>query len=74
MVTCDNQSAPLGGFRLGAREDEPRRARAPSVSSLTYKHKIDALFDDTRSLNSHYAPVQPLEREPKVIENQTTSY
>ncbi|KAJ8712683.1 hypothetical protein PYW08_007987 [Mythimna loreyi] len=68
MVTCDNGSAPLGGFRLGAREDErePRRARAPSVSSLSYKHKIDALFDDSRSLTSHfYAPVQQ-DRETKV--------
>ncbi|KAF9413247.1 hypothetical protein HW555_008469 [Spodoptera exigua] len=67
MVTCDNGSAPLGGFRLGAREDEPRRARAPSISSLSYKHKIDALFDDTRSLTSHhYTPVHHSERDPKV--------
>ncbi|XP_048482315.1 uncharacterized protein LOC105384041 [Plutella xylostella] len=56
MVTCDSDARP-GGFRLG-RDEEPRpRApstpRAPSVSSLSmYKHKIDALFDDSRSSTS----------------------
>ncbi|XP_045503132.1 uncharacterized protein LOC123700064 [Colias croceus] len=49
MVTCD-ESTPVGGFHLGGREDE---GRAPSVSSLSlYKQKIDALFDDTRSVTS----------------------
>lgn len=53
MVTCDNQSASPGGFHLSAREDEPRRSRAPSVSSISlYKQKIDALFDDSRSVTS----------------------
>lgn len=52
MVTCDNGSASPGGFHLGSREDEARRPRAPSVSSLSYKQKIDALFDDTRSVAS----------------------
>ncbi|XP_047032843.1 uncharacterized protein LOC124639498 isoform X1 [Helicoverpa zea] len=68
MVTCDNASAPLGGFRLGPRDDDAsRRARAPSVSSLSYKHKIDALFDDSRSVASNqYAPVHHLERDSKV--------
>ncbi|XP_053617508.1 uncharacterized protein LOC128679358 [Plodia interpunctella] len=58
MVTCD-ESAACGGFRLGAREDEARRSRAPSVSSLSlYKQKIDALFDDSRSVASlpQYGP------------------
>ncbi|XP_037292840.1 uncharacterized protein LOC115455705 [Manduca sexta] len=52
MVTCESQGAPVG-FRLGARDrdDEPRR-RAPSVSSSVYKQKIDALFDDSRSVAS----------------------
>ncbi|XP_052752041.1 uncharacterized protein LOC113515198 [Galleria mellonella] len=57
MVTCDNDSTACGGFHLGARDDEPRRSRAPSVSSLSlYKQKIDALFDDSRSVVSlpHY--------------------
>ncbi|CAG9104373.1 unnamed protein product [Plutella xylostella] len=51
------QRRAAGGFRLG-RDEEPRpRApstpRAPSVSSLSmYKHKIDALFDDSRSSTS----------------------
>lgn len=52
MVTCDNQSASPGGFHMGTREDAPRRPRAPSISSLSYKQKIDALFDDTRSVSS----------------------
>ncbi|KAL4712387.1 hypothetical protein ACJJTC_001548 [Scirpophaga incertulas] len=55
MVTCEAESAPLSGFRLGAREEEARRSRAPSVSSLSlslYKQKIDALFDDSRSIAS----------------------
>lgn len=53
MVTCDNQSAQLGGFHLGARDDDIQRPRAPSVSSLSlYKQKIDALFDDNRSVAS----------------------
>ncbi|XP_075983702.1 uncharacterized protein LOC142981579 isoform X2 [Anticarsia gemmatalis] len=67
MVTCENGSASLGGFRLG-REDEPRRARAPSVSSLSYKQKIDALFDDTRSVTSQYAPSfnHDLDRRDKI--------
>ncbi|CAH0758706.1 unnamed protein product [Diatraea saccharalis] len=53
MVTCETDSAPLSGFRLGARDDESRRSRAPSVSSISlYKQKIDALFDDTRSVAS----------------------
>ncbi|XP_049879083.1 uncharacterized protein LOC126375987 [Pectinophora gossypiella] len=53
MVTCDNETAARGGFRLGARDDEPRRPRPPSVSSLSlYKQKIDALFDDSRSVTS----------------------
>lgn len=78
MVTCENQSAPLGGFRLG-REDEPRRARAPSVSSLSYKQKIDALFDDTRSVASQYAASlsQDLDRRDKIestIEEKVTIY
>ncbi|XP_047538104.1 uncharacterized protein LOC125071780 [Vanessa atalanta] len=51
MVTCDNESASAGGFHLGAHDDH--RPRAPSVSSLSlYKQKIDALFDDTRSISS----------------------
>ncbi|XP_059052040.1 uncharacterized protein LOC131846690 [Achroia grisella] len=59
MVTCDNDSTACGGFHLGDRDDEPRRSRAPSVSSLSlYKQKIDALFDDSRSVVSlpHYGP------------------
>ncbi|KAM3963811.1 LOW QUALITY PROTEIN: uncharacterized protein ACR2FA_001850 [Aphomia sociella] len=59
MVTCDNDSTACGGFHLGSRDDEPRRSRAPSVSSLSlYKQKIDALFDDSRSVASlpHYGP------------------
>ncbi|CAH0402725.1 unnamed protein product [Chilo suppressalis] len=55
MVTCETESAALGGFRLGARDDDSRsrRSRAPSVSSVSlYKQKIDALFDDTRSVAS----------------------
>lgn len=52
MVTCESEGA-LGGFRLGTRDDEPRRPRAPSVSSVShYKQKIDALFDDSRSVIS----------------------
>ncbi|OWR51164.1 hypothetical protein KGM_206975 [Danaus plexippus plexippus] len=55
MVTGDNESSSLGGFHLGAQDERPR---APSVSSLSYKQKIDALFDDTRSINSiQYADV-----------------
>ncbi|XP_063368458.1 uncharacterized protein LOC134656859 [Cydia amplana] len=59
MVTMDSDSARLGGFRLGAREEPERRPRTPSVSSLSlYKQKIDALFDDSRSVASlpQYAP------------------
>lgn len=71
MVTCENQNGALGGFRLG-REDEPRRARAPSISSLSYKQKIDALFDDSRSVTSQYTPSlnHELERRDKVINIQ----
>ncbi|XP_073948244.1 uncharacterized protein [Choristoneura fumiferana] len=65
MVTCDSESARLGGFRLGAREESERRPRTPSVSSLSlYKQKIDALFalDDARSVASlpQYAPAAHL--------------
>ncbi|XP_068623537.1 uncharacterized protein [Battus philenor] len=53
MVTCDNEGSSHGGFHLGAREDDSHRPRAPSVSSLSlYKQKIDALFDDNRSVTS----------------------
>ncbi|XP_041972139.1 uncharacterized protein LOC121728098 [Aricia agestis] len=50
MVTSDSGGSPINGFHLGPHDEE---ARAPSVSSLSvYKQKIDALFDDTRSLIS----------------------
>ncbi|KAL0867792.1 hypothetical protein ABMA27_008499 [Loxostege sticticalis] len=83
MVTCDNDSAPLSGFRLGARDDEPPRSRAPSVSSLSlYKQKIDALFDDSRSVASlpHYGQMTVSElgrRDSKVSsarESKATIY
>ncbi|XP_050677351.1 uncharacterized protein LOC126974026 [Leptidea sinapis] len=52
MVTCDD-SASVGGFHLGSREDEAYRSRAPSISSVSmYKQKIDALFDDSKSIAS----------------------
>lgn len=78
MVTCD-ESAACGGFRLGARDDEPRRSRAPSVSSLSlYKQKIDALFDDTRSVASlpQYGPnmtVSELERRDSKVSRLETA-
>ncbi|XP_045770316.1 uncharacterized protein LOC123870881 isoform X1 [Maniola jurtina] len=51
MVTCYNEGTSLGGFHLGLHDEH--RPRAPSVSSLSlYKQKIDALFDDTRSIAS----------------------
>lgn len=70
MVTCDNDSAPPGGFRLGARDDEQCRPRAPSISSVSlYKQKIDALFDDSRSVNSlpQYGPVADLARRDSKV-------
>jgi hypothetical protein len=75
MVTCETDSAPLSGFRLGARDEETRRSRAPSVSSLSlYKQKIDALFDDNRSVASlpHYGHMNVSElgrRDSKVWRN-----
>ncbi|VVD05131.1 unnamed protein product [Leptidea sinapis] len=52
MVTYDD-SASVGGFHLGSREDEAYRSRAPSISSVSmYKQKIDALFDDSKSIAS----------------------
>lgn len=58
MVACESENA-RGGFHLSARAQEERRPRAPSVSSLSlYKHKIDSLFDDSRSVASlpQYGP------------------
>ncbi|CAG5043953.1 unnamed protein product [Parnassius apollo] len=53
MVTCENEGSSHSGFHLGNRDDESRRSRAPSVSSLSlHKQKIDALFDDSRSITS----------------------
>ncbi|XP_072934384.1 uncharacterized protein [Epargyreus clarus] len=69
MVTCD-EGPSVGGFHLGAREDEAHRPRAPSVSSLSlYKQKIDALFDDTRSVASlpQYAPISDLGRRDSKV-------
>ncbi|KAJ2940259.1 hypothetical protein O0L34_g11828 [Tuta absoluta] len=78
MVTCD--SDPVGGFRLGSRDEEPRRPRPPSVSSLSlYKQKIDALFDDSRSVNSlPYGPEETGRRDSKIStsgrDGKTTIY
>ncbi|XP_060806560.1 uncharacterized protein LOC106129883 [Amyelois transitella] len=78
MVTCD-ESAACGGFRLGARDDEARRSRAPSVSSLSlYKQKIDALFDDSRSVASlpQYGPnltVSELDRRDSKVSSRRES-
>ncbi|KPJ11559.1 hypothetical protein RR48_08301 [Papilio machaon] len=69
MVTCDNEGSSHGGFVLGGREDDTRRSRAPSVSSLSlYKQKIDALFDDTRSVTSlpRYGATDDVRRDSKV--------
>ncbi|XP_045490662.1 uncharacterized protein LOC110993346 [Pieris rapae] len=50
MVTCDD--TPVG-FHLAGREDDGPRAHASCASSLShYKQKIDALFDDNRSVSS----------------------
>lgn len=70
MVTCDNEGSSHGGFVLGGREDDTRRSRAPSVSSLSlYKQKIDALFDDNRSVTSlprYGATADAVRRDSKV--------
>lgn len=68
MVMCDNESASVGGFHLGAQDDQ--RPRAPSVSSLSlYKQKIDALFDDTRSITSlpQYKPTSETGRKDSKV-------
>ncbi|CAH2263636.1 jg10925 [Pararge aegeria aegeria] len=68
MVTCHNEGASLGGFHLGVQDDY--RPRAPSVSSLShYKQKIDALFDDSRSITSlaQYGPMSDRERKDSKV-------
>ncbi|CAK1541669.1 unnamed protein product [Leptosia nina] len=69
MVTCENDTS-VGGFHLGGRDDDGARQRAPSVSSISlYKQKIDALFDDTRSVNSlqQYGPMSDIGRRDSKI-------
>ncbi|XP_052738748.1 uncharacterized protein LOC112048423 [Bicyclus anynana] len=74
MVTCHNEGTSLGGFHLGAQDEY--RPRAPSVSSLSlYKQKIDALFDDSRSIASlpQYGPMSDTGRkDSKVSITQST--
>ncbi|CAK1590274.1 unnamed protein product [Parnassius mnemosyne] len=70
MVTCDNEGSSHSGFHLGNRDDDSRRSRAPSVSSLSlYKQKIDALFDDSRSVTSspQYGPMADIKRRDSKV-------